>query len=1514
MVNAEPPNAGLLSSAASQLVKVSDRSGIASVLSEACRGIFQPAAVVVYLRVHETAPFSVAGGFIGETDLHEDSVAPFSPDLPDTLKSGTALMLEAGDDKFLERMSGLTLPASPTVIYAPMCVGNDVLGILSISAQSHGPFAPEQVSTAGVLSALATVTLHRIIVEGRLLGNEDRYRRIIAQANSVPYERDFESGALRPLGDGLDAMTGYPIETAGAPATWKRMVKKIVMRGDAASLTPQDAVGKIKEGTLNSWRADYLLERMNGTQLWVSDSSLTLFDQDGHPYASFGILEDITERKRAELFHLALSKLGERISAAVSPHEVALVAMEVADELFGWDSCFVGSYDRDTDMVSAVVNRDIEDGVRVDVVCSYDTPREPSPLFRNVLDTGRRLIERETDESPNPDEPEAYRTASSARLARSLMFAPMRDRGTESIGMMTIQSYKAGAYGTKDLERFQVLADYCSSALQRTRTEALLRESESRNELLATLAYRLNAASTTEEAGRVIAEAADALLGWDAFAVFVYDSSEDLSHPVLMFDLIDGTRCQVPNNPIASTPSPTIRRSIEEGGFLILRDSSSQVWPETVPFATETRRSQSLLFAPARTREGVVGVITVQSYRERAYTNDSLSTLQTLADSCAGALDRIWNETALWEERRMLRTMIDSIPDNICVKDSGFRFLLTNAAQRRAFGAESARELATTTITDWYPPELAAVVHDGDKHVLETGEPIFNREEKALANGLRDEIIVDTTKVPLRDRDGGVTGILAISRDITETRRAQTRLAVFAKLGQNLSATTTPGEAGRVIVSAAKELLGWDSCYLLLYDDETGSITPVFSVDVVGDRIIESSLDDWAGEPEGYGLIAIREGRVLVLRSNETSPPKDLYAFGDSSRSSESLMFVAVRAAGHVIGVLSIQSYAHDAYDDDDLELLHSLADQCAEALVRIRAQDATRISEERFALATKGANDGVWDWDIANNQAYFSERWKAILGHADAEIGTTIEEWFGRIHPQDREKVLNDLQAHLQGRTEGFAAEFRMRHRDGACRWVLCRGQAVYAPDGKALRVAGSLTDFTERHEFQEQLARAAFYDTLTGLANRSLFTDRLKHCLARAKRNPDFAFAVLFLDLDRFKMVNDSLGHMVGDRLLKEIGVRLAKHVRGEDTVARLGGDEFTVLLEDVRKPRDATIVARRILHDIAKPFLIDGNEIFTGTSIGIAFCSGQSLTVEQVLRDADTALYRAKETGRGRYVVFDSRMHEAVLEQMDIENGLRTADKNGELVLHYQPILSLSTNTIIGVEALVRWNHPCRGLLQPDAFIHVAEETGLIIQMGDWVLREACRQLADWQKRVPAAKGMFMSINLSPRQLASPSLRKAVDDALHANGLNPSCLHIEITENTILREPEAVKPTLEYWRSTGICVLLDDFGTGYSPLTNLTTYPVDYLKIDRSFVNSMSTSEGSTHIVRAVVSLARILDIGVIAEGAETTDQIEILRSIGCDLVQGFIISKPLPPGRVEEMLLALPDPPAGHARLP
>lgn len=1497
----------LLSRSAARLIETADQDQLTSVLSNVCREVFDPAALLVVLRLRSTSPFVVACAFDHGQALDHSGISPFLCDLPEALRKGESILLPPDGDQFLEHACGISLSTSSNTIYSPMCFGGEVLGIIAIHAGPGGAYGPEHLVQSQILAAVAASTLRRITVQWELGGSEDRYRRIIAQANAVPYERDFKSGDLRSIGEGLEALTGYPPEEAGLARTWKKMVRQIVMRGDAAKLSPQEAVGKIRQGELKLWKADYRLARRDGTEIWVSDASLTLFDGNGQPYASFGILQDITERMRSEAFHMALSGLGEKIGAATTPREVAMVAMETADNLLGWDAAFVGTYSEDEDQVIAVLNLDVVNGERAEFPSTYDTGSPPSPMFRRVLADGPQLILRDAEGVPNPDEPESFRVATETRRAGSLMFVPMREKGTRNIGVFTIQSYAVRAYSEKDLEVLQVLADYCGSALARTNAEERLRKSEALTKALSALSFQLNSTTTPEEAGEVIAEAADRIFGWDAFLIWLYQPKEDSASVLMMYDIVDGRRQRCTPADTRSSPTPAVRRAVGEGAFLILRDAATQADTGTiVPFGA-ARRSNSLMYAPARTREGVTGIISVQSYTERAYTQDSLATLQALADGCGGAFERLWFEKALWEERQMLRTLIDSIPDAVYVKDTDGHYVVSNLAHQRAVGAGSQDEILGTSASDWYPLDLAENYIAADRALLQTGEPIIEHEEKSLGNARQDLIIVSTTKVPLRDQAGRITGLVGINRDITENRRVQKRLLVFAELIHKLSATTTPRQAGRVIVSAAQELIGWDSCFLVQYAEETNHAHPLFNVDTVDGQIVEVALEQWEGAPVGYTLKTIQEGKQLVLRSTEEVLPPGSYKFGNQERRSESLMFVPIRDQQHVIGVLSIQSYKADAYKESDLDLLQNLADHCSEALARIQAQDATRITMERFALATRGTNDGVWDWDLVRNQVYYSTRWKSIIGYDEPEVGTSPEEWLDRIHQDDAERVRQELQAHMEGQTKDFSSEFRMRHRNGEYVWVLCRGQAVCNADGKAVRVAGSLTDISERHAFQEQLTKAAFYDPLTGLANRALFMDRLGHCLSHTRRNKNYRFAVLFMDLDRFKLVNDSLGHLVGDKLLKEIGVRLVRQMRGEDTVARLGGDEFTILMEDLRSPRDAIRVAERILREIAEPFAIEGSEIFSSTSIGITIGSGSYKSVEEVLRDADTALYRAKELGRGRYIVFDSKMHDAVLVQLDVENGLRNACRNNELRLHYQPILSLSSEAIIGFEALVRWQHPHRGLLPPAEFIPVAEETGLIIQLGEWVLREACRQMAKWGDCYPAARNLFISINLSPKQFGSPGLGQLINDVLKENGLNPASLHLEITENAILKEPEKVKPMLDLWRKTGIRVLLDDFGTGYSPLTNLTTYPVDFLKIDRSFVSSMSSSPGSVHIVRAVVSLARILEISVIAEGAETAEQVDALRNIGCDLVQGYFIAHPMDADKAEMLIAGLPIPP-------
>jgi diguanylate cyclase (GGDEF)-like protein len=498
-------------------------------------------------------------------------------------------------------------------------------------------------------------------------------------------------------------------------------------------------------------------------------------------------------------------------------------------------------------------------------------------------------------------------------------------------------------------------------------------------------------------------------------------------------------------------------------------------------------------------------------------------------------------------------------------------------------------------------------------------------------------------------------------------------------------------------------------------------------------------------------------------------------------------------------------------------------------------------------------------------------------------------------VHPEDRDRVHSALRAHLEGLTAHFETEHRLQHESGSYRWVLCRGLAVRDESGKATHFAGSLTDVTHRKVAEEQLAHRAFYDPLTNLPNRALFLDRLRHALRRTARHKDYLFAVLFLDIDRFKVINDSLGHMAGDRLLVMVARRLELSLRPGDSVARLGGDEFTVLLDDIKHVEDATRVADRIQAELHAPFNLGGQEIYASASIGIACSNTGYSRPEDVLRDADTAMYRAKARGRARHALFDTAMHAHVVRQLQMEADLRRAVERGEMRVHYQPIVALDTGRIHGVEALARWTHSERGPVPPSDFIGLAEETGLIGAIGRWVLREACEQVKGWQDKLGSAGGCMLSVNLSSKQLSQPDLAQQISQVLAETGLSGEHLQLEITESAILDHPESAKVTLVRLKELGLKLSIDDFGTGYSSLAYLQRFPIDTLKIDRSFIQHLGIDKAidgdDARIARTIVMIGRNLGKHVIAEGVETAEQLALLRGIGCDYAQGHFFARAL-----------------------
>jgi PAS domain S-box/diguanylate cyclase (GGDEF) domain len=555
----------------------------------------------------------------------------------------------------------------------------------------------------------------------------------------------------------------------------------------------------------------------------------------------------------------------------------------------------------------------------------------------------------------------------------------------------------------------------------------------------------------------------------------------------------------------------------------------------------------------------------------------------------------------------------------------------------------------------------------------------------------------------------------------------------------------------------------------------------------------------------------------------------------------------------------------------------------------RKRAEESFRETAERYALAALGANDGLWDWNLKTKHIYFSPRWKAMLGCTEEEVGSVVEEWFNRVHPDDLSRLQGELNAHLEGASPHFQNEQRVLHKDGSYRWMLARGIAVPDQDGIPSRMAGSQTDITDQKLAQERLMHEAIHDVLTGLPNRALFMDLLDRSLGRAKRKEDYMFAVLFLDLDRFKVINDSLGHMIGDQLLIAIARRLNSCLRPGDTVARLGGDEFTIMLDDVKDLGDATRVAERIQQELTIPFNLSGQEVFISTSIGIALSATGYDRPEDVLRDADTAMYRAKSLGKARHEVFDKAMHARAVALLQLETDLRRAIERQEFKLYYQPTVSLKTGRILGFEALIRWQHPERGLVLPAEFIPHAEETGLIVPIGKWVLREACTQMRSWQERI--GKTLTMSVNVSPKQLMHIDLVEMIQQILAETELKPQNLILEVTETAIIENPESATRTLLQLKELNVHLHIDDFGTGYSSLSYLHRFPMDSLKIDRSFIGRMGSDEENLEIVRTIISLAHNIGMEVIAEGVETTEEVAQLRALQCEAGQGYYFSKPV-----------------------
>lgn len=795
--------------------------------------------------------------------------------------------------------------------------------------------------------------------------------------------------------------------------------------------------------------------------------------------------------------------------------------------------------------------------------------------------------------------------------------------------------------------------------------------------------------------------------------------------------------------------------------------------------------------------------------------------------------------------------------------------------------------------------------------ILITGQGSEQIVAEAFRLGVEDYLSKPIDPDQLND---SIARALSESRLRREKQRLNARLeaqvswlTALAKVGQSVTSSLDLDEVLRRIVEAGVLLTRAEEGFLALLDEGSDQLylRAVKNIDEERSKTLRLPVhDSLVGE-------VMRTGRPY----RSTRDPDDEPLKVSTGFLVHSLLHVPLSYKGKKMGVLTVDNHTSNRpfVEADEIKLT-SLADYAAVAIEnarlyeqaqdeideRTRVQEALRESEERYMLAVTGANDGLWDWDLKTNRIYFSPRWKSLLGYEPDEIGDDPDEWFERIHPDDVERVKLDISAHIHGVNTHFESEHRIQHKNSAFRWMLTRGCAVTGADGNAYRMAGSQTDITDRKIAEERLLHNAFHDTLTDLPNRALFTDHLRHAIARAQRREDYQFAVLFLDLDRFKDVNDSLGHMIGDKLLVAFARVLAEGLRDTDIVARLGGDEFAILLEDVQEPKATIRVAEWIKEKLANPFHLEENEVYATVSTGIVLSNPEYANPDDMLRDADIAMYYAKANGKDRFEIFDTVMRETIMERLTLEADLRGALERKELLLNYQPIVSLENGQLVGFEALVRWQHPKRGLMYPLEFIPLAESTGMIIDLDRWVLTEACTQMHAWQQIYTTEPPLTISVNFSSKQIAQPDIVAIIEQVLDDTGLDSRSLKIEITENTIMAHNEQTLTQLHAIQDLGVHIQIDDFGIGFSSLSYLSQFPVNALKIDQAFVGKMSEEESSLKIVHSIVSLSHNLALGVIAEGVETDAQLDHLKSLGCEYGQGFLVSTPLPKPDVEYLL--------------
>ena len=842
-------------------------------------------------------------------------------------------------------------------------------------------------------------------------------------------------------------------------------------------------------------------------------------------------------------------------------------------------------------------------------------------------------------------------------------------------------------------------------------------------------------------------------------------------------------------------------------------------------------------------------------------------------------------------EQSLGDSIFNSINDAVLVIDSRARIELVNPA--------------TVELTGFSNGELIGSSVEMLMRSRHFFEKIFARSMHNSTVGKRFEMNCmrkDGTHFPVSVSTSGIFDaatntqkLVCVARDVTKRKRLEAESRAISRIIHGAASTANLEEFLNLAHRTIKKIVYAENFFVALFDSETEMLTMQFWVD----------KHDPMPEPLKVGrsrsAYVFRQGHSMLLTDADAKKLIEAGTVESVGTDSPIWLGVPLKTPNGVIGVLVVQDYENsDTYTHRDVELLNSVADQIALAIERKSAEEALQLSKERFELVARATSDAVWDWDFATNEIWWNEGFQKLFGYASEDVGTGLDSWIMRLHEEDSERVVQDIYRHIENGKTNWQDEYRFLRADGSYAFVIDRGYVVYDVNGTPVRMLGSMMDVTERKSLEQQLTHQALHDPLTNIANRALFKNRVDHALTKLAR-ANSSLAVLFLDLDNFKAINDSLGHAAGDKLLVSVAERLQDCLRSADTAARLGGDEFAVLIEAMYRQDEAVMIAERILDVFRQPFIVDGKEIHVGTSIGIAVSSPDALASEELLRNADLAMYMAKSQGKGKHIVFEPKMHAALMERIELEDDLRRGIEEDEFVLHYQPILDLGSAEVVGMEALVRWMHPRLGLLAPMRFIPLAEETNLIVPLGAWILSEACRQVQSWRKEYDGELDVSVTVNISIRQFQQAELVQMVSHSLSESGLPPNNLILEITESFMMQDTETTIAKLHELKKLGVRLAIDDFGTGYSSLSYLQRFPIDILKIDKSFIDKLGQGSEGSAVARAIIMMGDSLNLKTIAEGIEKPEQIDELQLLGCEAGQGYHFAKPLTVGDMDEFLL-------------